>query len=371
MPILTRGSRCALLWTSLALALMPSAAMAQSASAATAKPLPNAISVPVVGGRLRAADIGLVINTADPYSVAIGTYYAQRRQLAPEQVLRLELPRQAVLTPEQFEALRSAIASHFGAATQALALAWVEPYAVACNSITGALAMGFDAALCSSTCAVSRVSPYFNAASLRPYRDLGLRPSMLLAARDVQQARELIDRGVAADNTLGLRGAPTASALFIETTDAARNVRAPLFPPAGPVVAGGRGGLTVVRQRAAELRPPPRLVLAQTGSVRLDGLAALDWVPGGLGDHLTSFGGMLADSQGQSNALDWIAGGATASYGTVSEPCAHPQKFPHPQVLLLNYLQGSTALEAYWKSVAWPQQGLFIGEPLAAPFARR
>jgi hypothetical protein len=40
-------------------------------------------------------------------------------------------------------------------------------------------------------------------------------------------------------------------------------------------------------------------------------------------------------------------------------------------VLLLNYAQGSSALEAYWRSVAWPQQGVFIGEPLAAPFSRR
>ena len=69
--------------------------------------------------------------------------------------------------------------------------------------------------------------------------------------------------------------------------------------------------------------------------------------------------------------LDWIESGAVASYGTVSEPCNHLQKFPHPQWLLLHYLQGATAIEAYWKSVRWPQQGLFVGEPLAAPFGRR
>ena len=368
MPRLTRALR-----VFLALIAGPLAALAQSATPAPVptRPDPNAIAVPRLAGRLHAADIGLVINTADPYSVAVGAHYIEARKLTPRQVLRLELPRQPVISPEQFEALRTAIASHFGAGTQALALAWVEPYAVACNSITGALALGFDAGLCQSPCAASRPSPYFNSASLRPFRDLGLRPSMLLAARDVEQARTLIDRGVAADNTLGLRGAPPVSALFIETTDKARNARAPLFPPAGPVATAGLGGVTVERQFAAALRPPPRVVLVQTGSVRLDGLGELDWVPGGLGDHLTSFGGMLADSQGQSNALEWIAGGATASYGTVSEPCSHPQKFPHPQVVLLNYLQGSTAIEAYWKSVAWPQQGLFVGEPLAAPFARR
>jgi uncharacterized protein (TIGR03790 family) len=80
---------------------------------------------------------------------------------------------------------------------------------------------------------------------------------------------------------------------------------------------------------------------------------------------------VLGTNGGQMSALEWIASGATASYGTVSEPCSHLQKFPHPQALLLHYAQGSTAIEAYWKSVAWPQQGVFIGEPLAAPFAKR
>jgi hypothetical protein len=28
-------------------------------------------------------------------------------------------------------------------------------------------------------------------------------------------------------------------------------------------------------------------------------------------------------------------------------------------------------LEAYWKSVAMPGQGVFVGEPLAAPFRAR
>jgi hypothetical protein len=35
------------------------------------------------------------------------------------------------------------------------------------------------------------------------------------------------------------------------------------------------------------------------------------------------------------------------------------------------YLRGSTLIEAYWKAVAMPGQGLFIGEPLAAPFGRQ
>ena len=113
------------------------------------------------------------------------------------------------------------------------------------------------------------------------------------------------------------------------------------------------------------------VVVLQTGQAQIGALAQQRWAPGALADHFTSFGGQLdGPAGGQSSALGWIAAGATASHGSASEPCAHLQKFPHPQVLLGHYLQGATAIEAYWKSVAWPQQSVFIGEPLAAPFAR-
>jgi hypothetical protein len=54
----------------------------------------------------------------------------------------------------------------------------------------------------------------------------------------------------------------------------------------------------------------------------------------------------------------------------VSEPCNHWQKFPNPDILLRSYLRGGSAIESYWRSVAWPAQGVFIGEPLAAPYPR-
>ena len=346
--------------------LPPAAAPGGSAGSASAPPAPRWIAATRISSRLQAADIGLVINTADPYSVQVGEYYAQRRKLAPEQVLRLQLPLKPALDAAEFEALRVAIGQHFGAATQALALAWTAPYAVDCSSITGALAMGLDTEFCKQTCGASRPSPYFNAATARPYDDFGWRPSMLLAARTVAQAQALIDRGVAADSSLARGGRLPVSVMLLSTDDAPRRVRMALYPPAGPL----RGAGVDVRLRpAAELAQAKRVLMVTTGSVQAPTEAPIDWVPGGLGDHLTSFGGALAPGHGQGTALDWIASGATASHGTVTEPCNHLQKFPHPQVLLLHYLQGSTALEAYWKSVAWPQQAVFVGEPLAAPFA--
>lgn len=323
---------------------------------------------PRINDRLTASELGLVVNTRDPYSVAVGEFYRQARQLTDAQVLRVELPRRAELTPEEFEALQARIQAFFGPEIQALALAWVEPFAVSCNSITGALALGYDAALCSKSCAPSQRSRYFNSATARPYTDLQMRPSMLLAAKDVAMAEAMIQRGVASDHTLGLRGAPEVHAHYLVTTDKARSARAPLFPAPGRVQGFG---VDIHVEEAEVLEGAERLLLYETGKVRVDKLDTLQWVPGGLGDHLTSFGGRLDGKYGQMSALEWIASGATGSYGTVSEPCSHPQKFPHPQIVLLHYVQGATLIEAYWKSVAWPQQGLFIGEPLAAPFPLR
>ena len=346
-----------------------SSAFAQGPTAGSASaPSPSRIAASTQVSRLRAAQLGLVVNTADPYSVRVGEYYARKRGLTADQVLRVELPVRAALTVAEFDTLRRTIADRFGPRIQALALAWVVPYAVECNSITGALALGFDGELCRHGCSQSKPSRYFNSGSARPLFDFGMRPSMLLAAPDIDRAMALIDRGVAADGPLLMRGRPTVNAMFLTTNDAARGVRSALYPPPGQL-AGVNVEVHIAPAEA--LKETPHVLMAITGSARLDLSPAIDWVPGALADHLTSVGGALDARHDQSTALEWIASGATASYGTVSEPCNHRQKFPHPQLLLLHYLRGSTAIEAYWKSVAWPQQGLFVGEPLAAPFANR
>jgi len=325
------------------------------------------VAVPRVAGHLSAKDIGLVVNTADPYSVEVGAFYAAARHLAPEQILHVRLPVKPSLTSEEFAPLAAQIEQHFGAGTQALALAWSFPYAVQCNSITAAITLGFDGSVCDHLCSPTRASPYFNSASTQPFTDLKLRPSMLLAAKDVAAAKALIERGVASDHSLGLRGAPPVHAYFVTTADKARSVRSALFPPA---VNAKRAGIEVHLVTTDALEHVDRVLLYLTGTAKVQKLDTVSFVPGALADHLTSAGGVLAGAD-QTIATEWISAGATASYGTVTEPCAHAQKFPHPQVLLLHYAQGSTAIEAYWKSVLWPMQGLFIGEPLATPFSRR
>jgi len=277
------------------------------------------------------------------------------------------LPVRNALKASEFESLAAQIEAHFDPSIQALALAWNQPYAVGRQSITGALALGVDSGLCERSCAPTEPSPYFNSASARPWSDLRMRPSMLLAASDVPSAHALIERGVAADGSLGLRGAPPVHARFVITGDVARSVRSRLYP--APALLR-RYGVELTVESGGVSENPDRVLLYLTGLAEVPNLDRLDFVPGALADHVTSFGGRLDGGGAQMSAREWLDAGATASYGTVSEPCNHLQKFPHPQALLLHYLQGSTALEAYWKSVAWPSQGVFIGEPLAAPFAR-
>lgn len=317
--------------------------------------------------RLLAADLGLVVNQADPYSVAVADYYVRQRGLDVSQVLVVDLPVKPVLSAAEFEPLQAQLKAAFGSKTRALVLAWAQPYAVECNGITAAVTLGFDPEVCKNSCAPSKPSPLFNRVLTPAQTEDGLRPSMLLAARSVESAKALIDRGVAADQQLGKRGVPLAHAVFVSTPDKARNVRAPLFPAAAVVPTVG---LQIDRVDSSQVEPLPRVILYQTGTVREEHMARITWLPGALADHLTSFGGQLLHAQGQMSVLDWLEAGATASYGTVSEPCNHPQKFPHPAVLLSHYAQGASALEAYWRSVAWPAQGVFVGEPLAAPFGR-
>ncbi len=375
---------CLVVFTSMPLPALGQSAAAETAvpasasasAASSVRPLRGAptqaaprswLNVPRTVGHLKAADLGLVINTADPYSVAVGEFYITARKLKPAQVLRVELPIKAALTPEEFSALALKVEAAFGEQTQALALAWTMPYAVHCNSITAALTMGYDGALCAQTCAASRTSLYFNSVSVRPHSDLKMRPSMLLAANDVAGAKGMIERGVASDRSLGLRGAPPVHAHYLITNDKIRSVREPLFPPPGLL---RRFGVEVHIDETQALERAQRVLLYQTGLTHVDKLDTVRWVPGAVADHLTSTGGAFDGTGGQMPATAWITSGATASYGSVSEPCSHVQKFPHPQILLLHYMQGASVIEAYWKSVAWPQQGVFIGEPLAAPFSR-
>ena len=107
-----------------------------------------------------------------------------------------------------------------------------------------------------------------------------------------------------------------------------------------------------------------------TGLTHVPAIETNTYLPGAIADHLTSGAGIGIKHSGQMKAFRWLEAGVTGSYGAVVEPCNFPEKFPNPQVLIPSYLDGDSLIEAYWKSVQQPGEGLFIGEPLARPWAK-
>jgi uncharacterized protein (TIGR03790 family) len=283
------------------------------------------------------------------------------RGIPAANLIRVEFePGRSDMHPGEFAVLRRQVEARLPPGIQAYALAWAAPYRVGCMSITAAFALGYDRAYCAEGCQLTRSNPYAASDSARPFDDFHLRPAMLLAAADLPAAEALIKRGIAADASL-----PAGTAYLVRTADRARGARAPQFAEAARRFVN-RIPVQVLETDA--LRDRTDVLLYQTGAVDVPAIASNRYLPGAAADHLTSFGGRLTDS-GQMSALRWLEAGATGSYGTVMEPCAFTQKFPNPVWLLESYLRGETLLEAYWKSVLMPGQGVFIGEPLARPFA--
>ena len=344
MSLFARGKRA----RALALCLLPAAGAGAAPASA-----------------LDARQLAIVINDADPDSVAIGEYYRTRRAIPAANVVHVCIPgRPQALEPAAFQALRQDIDSRLLPRIEAVLMVWTAPYKVGCQGITAAYTLGFDAALCAHTCGAGRPSAYFNARSGRPYTGHGLRLSMLLPIVSRAQAKALVERGMESSSDSAARRRPPAHAWYLTTSETPRNARAVFFPAPGEFPAHG---LTVHRLQADVLEGARDVLVYQTGKAQVDKLETLRFLPGALADHLTSHGGELLGGT-QMSSLRWLEAGATASYGTVGEPCNHWQKFPNPAVLLRHYLNGDSAIEAYWKSVAWPGQGVFLGEPLAAPF---
>lgn len=310
---------------------------------------------------LTAGQLGVIVNEDDPDSVAVAAYYMQKRGIPSANLIRIRFkPGRTTLGREEFAALKREVDRAAPRTVQAYALTWAQPWRVDCMSVTSAFAFGFDPAYCADSCKPTKASPYFNSAARHPRDAYGIRPTMSLAAANVTEAKRLIDRGIAADGSN-----PAGTAYLVSTSDKARNVRAADYATVHRLL-GETIPVETVNADALEDRRD--VMFYFTGSTRVAALDRNVFLPGALGDHLTSAGGVLFGG-GQMSSLAWLQAGAAGSYGAVVEPCNFPAKFPSPGVVMAHYLQGETLIEAYWKSVRMPGQGLFIGEPLARPFS--
>lgn len=321
----------------------------------------NGTVIPL-GPGVRAETLAVIVNDKDAKSIAIAEYYRTKRSIPQENMLHVSFkPDAPVMSVGEFASVKDKVDALAPDGIQAYALTWAAPYRVDCMSITSAFAFGFDRGYCAQGCKATKASPYFNSPSVLPFHDHKIRPTISIAGSSVTEAKKLIDRGIIAD---GAR--PRGTAYLVTTPDRTRSVRSVYFPLASKAVSPF-SGISVVQISAPYIENRNDIMFYFTGATRVPKIGTNAFLPGAIADHLTSTGGQLTNSS-QMSALRWLDAGATGSYGTVVEPCNIPAKFPNPALVIGFYSRGATLVEAYWKSVAMPGQGIFIGEPLARPY---
>ena len=337
---------------------------------------------PLAPTNVTAQTLGLLVNPEDPQSVAVASAYQTLRGIPAENVFALPFARDGgggrdTLDALTFDQLKQALDGDAGSKIQAYAISWTFPFAVEDSSgcimsITSAFGLGFNEKWCikadAGTCGITATDPYYKSKSISPYTDLGIRPTMMLAGADAGAAIAVIERGAASDATY-----PKGNADLVITTDSVRSVRYMEFDALAKSWDGGDGVFVDVIDNSAStvdqgaLLDAGSVLFYLTGLATVSGLETNQYLNGAVGDSLTSFGGYLSGA-GQTTCLDWLYAGLTGSMGTVREPCNYTTKFSDPTILVPDYTSGATLVEAYWKSVAWPGEGLFTGDPLARPW---
>jgi uncharacterized protein (TIGR03790 family) len=340
-------------------------------------------------------NVVVVVNQNSSNSVQLGNYYCEKRQVPPQNLLRINWPGgNTGWTNSDFA---SYLLNPLNAMISSRGLSNQIDYVVLCmdipfhvfqggspsnvgdNSSTSALFYGFKTDLPASpsynpsSCNLPSASANSYAGSEGIFRlttpstaSTNSYLTVMITSTSLEQAKAIIDHGVASDGTL-----PPQNVILGHSPDPFRNVRYMSFDNA-IFNTRLRGSYSMIQSNIGEPISSP-LVLSnilgyQNGHYQFT-ITPSAFVPGALADSLTSYGGLIFGPNDHTTLLAFINAGASGSYGTVIEPCNYLEKFPSPQ----NYFyqaRGFSLAESYYQSVTNPYQGLVVGEPLAAPFAQ-
>ncbi|HZV33387.1 MAG TPA: TIGR03790 family protein [Verrucomicrobiae bacterium] len=190
----------------------------------------------------------------------------------------------------------------------------------------------------------------------------------MITGTNLATAEMVVSQGAASDGTF-----PTETVWLAKSQDVARNVR---FTEFDNTIFDTRlrGNYSVMRTNLGAYSSVyavfPGLVLGLSLGNSFYNLSPMPlFPPGAMADNLTSYGGYLFEDTGQTSLLRFLDFGASGSYGTVTEPCDYLEKFPDSQAYFYQS-RGFSLGECYYQSVTNIYQGLVVGEPLAAPFAK-
>ncbi len=304
----------------------------------------------------------IIANSNDAHSMRLAKAYAQKRGIPAENIITVSLPASdsvsaKALTP----ALKTIQAANADGRFRAYAIAWQKPYRLENQSITSAISMGLSDVIFEGACNRTDDNPAYDA---EPGAELDIPLSMMLVGGPLESdALTLVARAGSGDGSN-----PEGTVHLVRTEDDVRSLPRLANMNAAQLLWGGKIKIELVLRD--ELRDESGILAYQTGRSVLPGISTLSFLPGAYADTLTSYSGRLTDSHGQTPVTDIMKAGTTASFGTVREPCNMTPKFPRPDLMLSRYLEGDTILEAYWKSVSWISEGLFVGEPLSRPFSQ-
>ncbi|MGB9688011.1 hypothetical protein [Thermogutta sp.] len=178
----------------------------------------------------------------------------------------------------------------------------------------------------------------------------------------LEEIFEYLRRSAAADGSF-----PQGTIYFVQNDDIRSRTRDPAYPEVVEALQKLDVRAEIVHGIMPENKPDCQGVMM--------GTAEFDWarsgsiiLPGAICDHLTSLGGVMAKSAGQTPLTEFLRYGAAAASGTVIEPFAIAEKFPLPTIHL-HYARGCTTAEAFYQSVYGPYQLLIVGDPLCRPWA--
>ena len=328
----------------------------------------------------------VVVNDNSLESLELGQYYRERRAIPAANVFHIRTSTNYSLDTAGFtNEIRKPILDYIASSGLSNQIDYVvfsrgipcriysEPYTNRRHGgLTAAMFYGFKSSPAGCELAAGSESAYY--VSERAFTHAGspssnrYYASAILTASNLIQSKRLVDRSVEADHSM-----PSGTVFLVHTYDP-RNAQWPQFENADFMARF----LNVPQIRqipfAEQLIGETNIIGYMLGRRVVDYVADNYYLEGALGDHLTSYGGCLYDTQeaygdsGQMSLLEWIRVGCVGSYGTVVEPCAYTNKFPEPR-LHYWYARGFNMGESYWMAVQNPYQGVVVGDPLCEPYA--
>ncbi|UCG33186.1 MAG: TIGR03790 family protein [Phycisphaerales bacterium] len=332
----------------------------------------------------------VVIDDADPDSLAIGEYYVTLRDIPECNVLRLNAP---VLNT--FNDVINNLATPIKDYVVAEGIGYQIDYIVLTKGIpykfsgrrdsVSSILFSEETDTWPGECYLGKVelhNPYAFKAEYFDYNkqyERGTIPLknrrlvMMLSGFTVAGAMNNIDSGVASDETMPTGTVYMFSAPFDPQQPAVNARLYPRHDQIAPVRAAlmslgvASAHFVVPDEASASLYDAPDVMGYLTGATRVEVLSNT-YLPGAIADHLTSFGGDLLNAGGQMSILEFTDEGVAGSSGTVTEPCNYAQKFANAQ-MYERYAVGFNQAESIWMSLVQPWQTIIVGDPLAQPWA--